>query len=213
MIKYNEIKQIVYQQRFHMIFFREINPLSLKLLKRVHRQSRHHQVRHASSFPNFSIRRGKIEQLIKTFQVTRKTIYNWFERWESEGILGLYNKPGRCRQATFDSAQEYQIKEWTKQEPKQLKHVVQKIKETWGIKISTKTIKRILINFNMSWHRMRLDVGGEPDPSEYQEKKTHIAEFKQLEDRGKLDLYYLDETGFCLIPCVPYGWQERGKYL
>ena len=99
------------------------------------------------------------------------------------------------------------------QEPKQLKHVVQKIKETWGIKISTKTIKRILKKFNMSWHRMRLEVGGEPDPSEYQEKKTQLAEFKQLEERGELDLYYLDETGFCLIPCVPYGWQERGKYL
>ena len=196
-----------------MIFFREINPLSLKLLKRVHRQSRHRQVRQRAHFLILASGGAKIEQLIKTFQVTRKTIYNWFERWESEGILGLYNKPGRGRQATFDSAQEYQIREWTKQEPKQLKHVVQKIKETWGIKISTKTIKRILKKFNMSWHRMRLEVGGEPDPSEYQEKKTQLAEFKQLEERGELDLYYLDETGFCLIPCVPYGWQERGKYL
>jgi hypothetical protein len=61
----------VYQQRFDMIFFREINPLSLKLLKRVHRQSRHHQVRHAISFPNLSIG-AKIEQLIKTFQVLAK---------------------------------------------------------------------------------------------------------------------------------------------
>jgi len=26
-------------------------------------------------------------------------------------------------------------------------------------------------------------------------------------------LYYLDETGFCLIPCVPYGWQNVGEYL
>jgi hypothetical protein len=33
-----------------MIFFREINPLSLKLLKRVHRQSRHHQVRQRAHF-------------------------------------------------------------------------------------------------------------------------------------------------------------------
>ena len=28
-----------------MIFIREINPLSLKLLERIYRQSRHHQVR------------------------------------------------------------------------------------------------------------------------------------------------------------------------
>jgi len=36
---------------------------------------------------------------------------------------------------------------------------------------------------------------------------------KQLEDAGKIDLYYLDETGFCGIPCVPYGWQNIGEYL
>jgi len=60
---------------------------------------------------------------------------------------------------------------------------------------------------------MRRDVGGEPDPTEYHEKKAQLAEFKQLEDEGKLDLYYLDETGFGLIPSVPYGWPDRGEYL
>ena len=34
-----------------------------------------------------------------------------------------------------------------------------------------------------------------------------------MEDEGKIDLYYLDETGFCLIPSVPYGWQDIGEYL
>jgi len=34
-----------------------------------------------------------------------------------------------------------------------------------------------------------------------------------LDEQGEIDLYYLDETGFCLIPCVPYGWQNIGEYL
>jgi len=60
---------------------------------------------------------------------------------------------------------------------------------------------------------MRRDVGGKPDPLEYKEKKAQLEEFKRLEDEGKIDLYYLDETGFCLIPSVPYGWQDIGEYL
>ena len=40
-----------------------------------------------------------------------------------------------------------------------------------------------------------------------------MSELKQLEDEGKIDLYYLDESGFCGIPCVPYGWQCIGEYL
>ena len=65
----------------------------------------------------------------------------------------------------------------------------------------------------MSWHRMRRGVGGKPDPIEYKEKKEKLSELKQLEDEGKIDLYYLDESGFCGIPCVPYGWQDIGEYL
>jgi hypothetical protein len=40
-----------------------------------------------------------------------------------------------------------------------------------------------------------------------------LSELKQLEDEGKIDLYYLDESGFCGIPSVPYGWQDIGEYL
>jgi transposase len=60
---------------------------------------------------------------------------------------------------------------------------------------------------------MRRDVGGEPDPLEYQEKQAQLEKLKQLDEQGEIDLYYLDETGFSLIPCVPYGWQNIGEYL
>ena len=89
------------------------------------------------------------------FSISYKTLYNWFNRWELEGMIGLYNKPGRGSKPLFNSSQKAQIKEWAKQEPRQLKNVSQKVQETWGITPSTKTIKRILKTLNMSWHRMR----------------------------------------------------------
>ncbi|MEG4015797.1 MULTISPECIES: hypothetical protein [unclassified Microcoleus] len=49
--------------------------------------------------------------------------------------------------------------------------------------------------------------------NEYQDKKAQLEELKRLDDRGEIDLYYFDEAGFCWIPCVPYGWQNIGKYL
>jgi transposase len=114
---------------------------------------------------------------------------------------------------TFNDEQKSQIRKWTKEEPRQLKKVLQKVKEEWGIETSTQTVKRIIKMLFMSWHRMRRDVGGQPDPLEYKEKKAQLEEFKRLEDEGKIDLYYLDETGFCLIPSVPYGWQDIGEYV
>jgi transposase len=65
-------------------------------------------------------------------------------RWESEGVVGLYNKPGRGTPSKLNEPQKQKIREWAKQQPRQLKQVVQKVKEEWGITVSSKTIKRIL---------------------------------------------------------------------
>lgn len=196
-----------------MILIREINSLTKQLLERIHRQSRYHHVRQRAHCLMLASQGIKVEKLIDIFQVSCKTIYNWINRWDSEGLLGLYNKPGRGCKPTFNSSQKDQIKEWTKQEPRQLKQVRQKVKEEWGINTSTKTIQRILKILNMSWHRMRRGVGGEPPTHEYQDKKARLEDLKRLDDEDKIDLYYLDETGFSLIPCIPYGWQEIGEYF
>ncbi|WP_255513199.1 transposase [Tychonema sp. LEGE 07203] len=82
-----------------------------------------------------------------------------------------------------------------------------------GISPTIKKIPRILKRLNMSWYLLRKGVARKPPAQEYQDKKAQLEELKQLDDRGIIDLYYLDETGFCLIPCVPYGWQDIGEYL
>ena len=39
-----------------------------------------------------------------------------------------------------------------------------------------------------------------------------MAELLPLEDRRYLQVYFGDESGFCLTPSVPYGWQPCGQY-
>jgi transposase len=127
-----------------MFLLRDINPLSLKLLNRIYRESRHHQVRQRAHFLILISQNVTNENLMKIFKVSYKTMYNWLNRWEYEGMVGLYNKPGRGRKKIFNSAQSAQIRDWVKLQPKQLKQVVQKIKKEWSINISTETIKRII---------------------------------------------------------------------
>ncbi len=119
-----------------MFLIREINPLSFRLLERIYRQSRHHQVRQRAHLLILVCQGVKLEELIKIFPVSYKTIYNWINRWESEGILGLYNKPVRGCKRTFNPSPESIIREWARQDPRQLKKVLQKIKSEWGIEVS-----------------------------------------------------------------------------
>ena len=50
-----------------------------------------------------------------------------------------------------------------------------------------------------------------PDPVVYQEKKEKLVELLSLEDKGEIDLFFTDETGFNLTPYIPYGWQPIGE--
>ena len=40
-----------------------------------------------------------------------------------------------------------------------------------------------------------------------------MAQLLCLEQQGFIKLYFADESGFNLTPCVPYGWQEIGEYI
>lgn len=193
-------------------FTRQLNSETKKLLKRIYSQSRHHQVRQRCHCLLLKHQGVKVKQLKLIFQVSEKTLYNWFNAWESRGVVGLYNRPGRGRKKTFNPEQIEQIEDWVNCHPQQLKQVRQKIEEQWNITVSTKTIKRILSQVRMSWHRFRRGVCGQPQATEYSDRKNQLEQLQQLDEQGMINLYYLDETGFCLTPSVPYGWQRIGEY-
>jgi hypothetical protein len=48
-------------------------------------------------------------------------------------LVGLYNRVGRVRKEIFNDQQKQQIKKWVKQNPKNLKQVIEKIREEWGV--------------------------------------------------------------------------------
>lgn len=77
-------------------------------------------------------------------RVSRKTIYNWLNSWETQGLVGLYDRPGRGRKATFSLEQQQQIRDWAQQSPLQLKPVMEKVEAQWHISVSRQTIKRVL---------------------------------------------------------------------
>lgn len=131
--------------------------------------------------------------------------------WEEHRLIGLYNRTGQGRKPKFNEAQKQQIKVWVKSAPKDLKTVLARIKGEWGITVSKDTVKRVLKSLLMTWRRFKRGLGGEPDPLEYKEKKEELTSLIQKEQRGEIDLRYLDETGFCLTPYIPYGWQEKGQ--
>jgi len=65
----------------------------------------------------------------------------------------------------------------------------------------------------MGWYRLKKRVKGQVCPELYQEKKKELELFVKAESEGKIDLYYGDESGFSLVPCLPYGWQDKKEKI
>jgi transposase len=196
-----------------MILLREFNPETEKLLIRISWQSQFFQVRDRAKCIILSYQGFSIAQLMKVFRVSRRTIYNWFTRWEKRGILGLYNEQGRGRKSKLNQAQKEQVKQWVEAAPKNLKKVVIKIYKEWGIDVNKETIKRIIKKFNMRWKRMKRGLSKTPQAWELEVKIPRLMELKEQDKKGEIELRYLDESGFSLMPSIPYAWQEIGSTI
>lgn len=192
-----------------MRFIQGLTHETLHLLTRIHKQSQYPQVRQRAHCIVLSFRGYSIQQLHDIFQVSRLTIYNWLNAWESRFLTGLYDKKGRGRKPKLTQEQKEKVREWIKKYPKNINKIRVLIKEEYDITLSKQTIKRILKSLHFSWHRVRRKVKGKPDPVEYQQKKDELELLKDLEDAGLIDLFYFDESGFCLTPYMPYAWQEE----
>ena len=51
------------------------------------------------------------------------------------------------------------------------------------------------------------------DPIAFAKWKRELEALQQREDKGKIDLYYFDESGFTLDPYILYAWQEPGTVI
>lgn len=47
----------------------------------------------------------------------------------------------------------------------------------------------------------------------YDKLVEELCKILQLEEQGYLNVYYGDQSGFCLEPTIPYGWQPKDKYV
>jgi transposase len=168
-----------------MRFIRGLSKDTIKVLERIYKQSRYYQVRQRAQCIKLSNEGYKINELMQLFNVSRLTITNWFDDWDMFMLAGLYDKKGRGRKSKLNDEQKQQVKEWVKQNSKNLHLVIKKIRESWNIDVSKDTIKRILHSLNMSWHRNKKRSRWRTRCPDIQRKKGRIRKIKEERREGR----------------------------
>ena len=150
-----------------------------------------------------SARRYSVDQIADIYEVDRDTVSDWLDRWEDEGVEGLQDQEGRGRKPTLNEKEQRQAIKIVEKDPRSAKRSLSKIEEKTGKKISLDTLKRILKKGGKTWKRLRRSARDKRDEADFQAAKAELGRFQAMADAGEIDLYYGDEAGFTLDPCVP----------
>lgn len=92
-----------------------------------------------------------VQELANIYCVRTRTIYTWFDLWESKGIKGIARMPGQGRKPLLDkhnATQVQVVKDLIENDPKSVNRVRTKVRSELGIEVSKSTLKRFLKNLN-----------------------------------------------------------------
>lgn len=91
-----------------------------------------------------SVRGFTIEALWSILDVRRDAISSWIDRWEQEGLLGLYDRPRAGRPRIYTEEEVSLLKTLVDEEPRQIKTAQIQLADMTQKTASTSTLKRLL---------------------------------------------------------------------
>jgi transposase len=88
-----------------------------------------------------------VPEIARFFKVRTRTIYEWYNRWEKMGLVGLMILPGRGGSAPLDNCTPKDItmiKEAISEHPQNLRNVCKDISKKLGFEISEQMLRRFI---------------------------------------------------------------------
>ena len=89
-------------------------------------------------------RRYVIARLSELFESQHETVSSWLDKWEAEGLIGLYDCPRSGRPARFTVEEQSVFLGYIDENPHQPKAAAARLLEETGKKASLDTFKRVL---------------------------------------------------------------------
>lgn len=196
-----------------MIFVNELIETQTKQLTEMLKKHPTHTGRMRSQAILMSSEGWKLKEIALACRACRQTVSTWIRNWEEHGIEGLLDKSRCGRPRKLSSEQETQAIKWVEQSPRSLKNVIQQLAQQFCVRLHCATLRRLCKKHKLSWKRIRKSVKSKQNPELFEKSRQELARLIELEKQNLIDLYYFDESGFTLEPCVPYAWQPLAQTI
>ncbi|MEZ5535150.1 MAG: helix-turn-helix domain-containing protein [Thiolinea sp.] len=127
-----------------MKFVSHLIPAVKKTLEEAHQFHPSNRVRQRAHAVLLSDKSYTLSQLSDIFEVNRATASQWIDDWESDGLVGLQDKPKSGRPRSLTEPEIERFRGYVDENPHQLKQAIVRLEGETGKALSIDTYKRAL---------------------------------------------------------------------
>lgn len=196
-----------------MLIVNPLLPEEIQTLEDMHKNHPCHAPRIRAHAILLSDAGFKLSMIASVYGVCRQTAATWLHAWEDGGICALFDKPRSGRPRILCEEAETEALVLVNQSPRSLKKILVELSESLGLTLSISTLKRLCKQAGLIWKRVRKSLRSKRDPDLFEQSRQQLATLIEQSKQKEIDLFYFDESGFTLEPCVPYAWQPRGETI
>jgi transposase len=124
-----------------------VTPLNETEIQTLYAMHRYHPSRRARMRAHsllLSHQGVSMPHIARIYQVDRRSVSTWIDRWQTRGFVGFYDQPGAGRRPLLSVAEQHKVHQYLQQYPKDLKRVGHQLEQEPQTRVSTKTIKRFI---------------------------------------------------------------------
>ena len=148
----------------------------------------------------------RVRELVDIFGFHYDTICDLITAYNKKGISGLYDLPKSGRPPAMSSEEMEFVLKMVAQDSRNLNLILSELENKFNKKISKITLIRFLKKKRFIWKRMRKSLKKKRNEAAFKFFKNYLNALLKCEDKGFIDVYFFDESGFNLFPTIPYGW-------
>lgn len=153
-----------------------------------------------------------VKLIAKYFKWHSQTVRDTIHRWNSQGLAGLWDAPGRGAKKKWSQKDLEHLKKCL-DEPRayNAKQLSVKLAVDCLVFLGSAQIRRILKTAKLVWKRTRKSNLDKQDPEKKRIKQADLSFLLMAESEGYVRLKYLDESGFSPWPEICYTYATKGE--
>jgi transposase len=112
-----------------MKYITPLTEVEIQTLQDMHRSHPSRRTRMRAHSLLLSHQGFSIPRITQIYQVDRRSVSSWIDRWLTQGLVGLYDQPGAGRRPTLSADEQQKVQQYLQQYPKDFKQVVHKLEQ------------------------------------------------------------------------------------